>query len=105
MTKLQKKFGAKVKELRKKPGYTQEQLAELLNIGIRSLGKIETGNSFPSTENLEKIMEIFNIMPSEMFNFEHLQPKEDLKKLTLEIIDSNPDKIKEIYKLVKAITE
>ncbi|RAI10981.1 MAG: hypothetical protein DK841_07155 [Candidatus Melainabacteria bacterium] len=50
-------------------------------------------------------MEIFNIMPSEMFNFEHLQPKEDLKKLTLEIIDSNPDKIKEIYKLVKAITE
>ena len=55
MTKLQKKFGAKVKELRKKHGYTQEQLAELLNIGIRSLGKIETGNSFPSTENLEKI--------------------------------------------------
>ena len=105
MTKLQKKFGAKVKELRKKHGYTQEQLAELLNIGIRSLGKIETGNSFTSTENLEKIMEIFNIMPSEMFNFEHLQPKEDLKKLTLEIIDSNPDKIKEIYKLVKAITE
>ena len=49
--------------------------------------------------------EYFNIMPSEMFNFEHLQPKEDLKKLTLEIIDSNPDKIKEIYKLVKAITE
>lgn len=37
MTKLQKKFGAKVKELRKKHGYTQEQLAELLNIGIRSL--------------------------------------------------------------------
>ena len=47
------------KELRKAKGYTQEQLAEKLNIGVRSLGKIETGNSFPSMTTLEKIIETF----------------------------------------------
>lgn len=54
MTSFQNKFGARVKELRKSKKYTQEQLAEKLNIGVRSLGKIETGNSFPSMATLEK---------------------------------------------------
>jgi len=104
MTGIQKKFGARIKELRKARKYTQEQLAELLNIGVRSLGKIETGNSFPSTETLEKFIEVFNIPPSEMFDFEHLQPQGDLKNRTIQMINSHPDRITDIYKIVKALT-
>lgn len=104
MTALQKKFGARVRELRKKRGYTQEQLSEFLDIGIRSLGKIETGNSFPSTETLEKIISVFKISAQELFDFEYLQPEQDLKKLIFEMVDANPDKISDIYKVVKAVT-
>ncbi len=104
MISFQQKFGARIKELRKAKGYTQEQLAEKLNIGVRSLGKIETGNSFPSMTTLEKIIETFQIPTVELFNCEHLQPVQDLKKLTFEMINSNPDKIKDIYKIVKALT-
>jgi len=104
MTGIQKKLGARIKELRKSKNYTQEQLAELLNLGVRSLGKIETGNSFPSTETLEKIISVFNLTADEIFNFEHLQPPQDLKTITLNMIDLHPEKITDIYKVVKALT-
>lgn len=104
MAELQKQFGARVKELRKRKGYTQEHLAELSGIGVRSLGKIETGNSFPSPETLENMIKALGVSFVEIFDFEHLQPEKDLKDLTIKMIDSHPDKISDIYKLVKAIT-
>ena len=75
-----------------------------MGIGVRSLGKIETGNSFPSTETLENLIRALNVSTVEIFDFEHLQPTENLKDLTIQMIDSNPDKISDIYKIVKAIT-
>lgn len=103
MTEFQKKFGLRVKELRKQKGLTQENLAELLNIGVRSLGKIETGNSFPAPENLENIIKVLGTTPVEIFDFEHLQPPANLEKLTIDMVKSNPEKIEYIYKVVKAI--
>ena len=37
------------------------------------------------------------------FDFEHLQPLENLEELTINLIKENPDKIEYIYKVVKAI--
>jgi len=104
MTEFQKKFGARVKELRKRIGLTQENLAEKLGIGVRSLGKIETGNSFPSCETLEKLIIALNTTNTELFDFEHLQPQKELRKLIIEMLDQNPQKIPDIYKLIKALT-
>lgn len=103
MVGFQQKFGLRVRELRKSYGYTQEQLSELIGIGVRSLGKIETGNSFPSMETLEKLINVFQVPIVDFFDFEHLQPTKNLKELTFDMINSNPDKISEIYKVVRAI--
>lgn len=104
MGNFQKQFGLRLRELRKRKGLTQENLAELLSIGVRSIGKIETGNSFPSTETLEKIINVFEISPVELFDFEHLQSKDSLKDLIFDMVNSNPDKVQDIYKVVKALT-
>lgn len=104
MSGFQKNFGLRVKELRKRNNYTQDQLSEKLGIGVRSLSKIETGASFPSMDTLEKMIEIFEIPTAEFFDFEHLQPKTSLKELIFDMINSNPDKIQDIYKVVKALT-
>lgn len=104
MGNFQKQFGLRLRELRKRKGLTQENLAELLNIGVRSVGKIETGNSFPSTETMEKIINVFEISPVELFDFEHLQSKDSLKDLIFDMVNSNPDKVQDIYKVVKALT-
>ena len=103
MTGLQQKLGARIKELRKKREYTQEFLAEKLNIGVRSLRKIESGNGMPSGSTLEKLTIVLDITASELFDFEHLQAQSDLKELTFDMINSNPDKITDIYKLVRAV--
>ena len=87
MGNFQKQFGLRLRELRKRKGLTQENLAELLSIGVRSIGKIETGNSFPSTETLEKIINVFEISPVELFDFEHLQSKDSLKDLIFDMVN------------------
>ncbi|MBR2524974.1 helix-turn-helix transcriptional regulator [bacterium] len=103
MTGLQQKLGARIKELRKNKGYTQEILAEKLDIGVRSLRKIESGGGMPSGNTLEKLTCVLDVTASELFDFEHLQTSSDLKELVFNMINSNPDKITDIYKIVRAI--
>ncbi|MCM1338356.1 MAG: helix-turn-helix domain-containing protein [Muribaculaceae bacterium] len=103
MTGLRQKFGARIKELRKRKNWTQEYLAEIINIDTRSLRKIELGESFPSIVTLEKLLEILDVPTSELFNFEHLKSEADLRSELIDIINNNPDKIEDIYKVVKAM--
>ena len=49
---IKKLLGQRIKELRTGKGLTQEQLTEKLNIGQRTLSKIERGNAFVSAETL-----------------------------------------------------
>lgn len=104
MENFQEKFGIRVKQLRKKQNMTQEKLAEALGIGVRSIGKIETGKSFPSAKNIEKLIITLQTSPIELFNFEYIQPKSDIKKAIIEILEQNPAKLSDIYKIVKAMT-
>ena len=45
-----KKCGARIQQLRKAKGMTQEELSAVLGIGDRHLRKIESGERGPSTE-------------------------------------------------------
>ena len=54
--KLTTKFGKRLKELRKKAGLSQQQLAELVGMeSLNNISKLETGEQLPKKENLEKI--------------------------------------------------
>ena len=53
-------IGDKLKALRKSYGYTQEKLAQLLNVDQRTISNWENGISEPSLELLAKLCEIFN---------------------------------------------
>ena len=100
---FQQKFGLRVKEIRKRKGLTQEKLAEMISIGVRSLVKIETGNSFPSCDTLEKLIKALDTSNIEIFDFEHLQPDNEFRELIIDMMDSNHNKIIDIYKVVKAL--
>lgn len=58
-TELLKKFGLNVKIERLKKGLTQEQLAELMNIHLTYIARIETGKINMS---LGKILELANTL-------------------------------------------
>ena len=50
-----------LKEVRKEAGYTQKQLADLLNISQQSYSDYENGRTFPDKKTLLKISEVLNI--------------------------------------------
>ena len=65
-----KLFGKRIKELRKKSGYTQEQLSEKLGLFQKQIGNIETGNCFTTMNNLEKLSNIFDVEIKDLFESE-----------------------------------
>lgn len=53
-------LGAAIQQARAKKGYTQEQLAEMLNISLIHLANIEGGRRNPSVPLLFQMMELLD---------------------------------------------
>ncbi|MHC5229494.1 helix-turn-helix domain-containing protein [Enterococcus sp. LJL99] len=62
-------LSADIKAYRLKKKYTQQEVADRLNISRQSVSKWETGQSFPSIENLILLSELLN-MPLDFVNQE-----------------------------------
>jgi transcriptional regulator with XRE-family HTH domain len=54
-------FGERIRQARKKKGYTQSELAEIVGISTSSVGQFEVGKNKPTLENLVKISYACNI--------------------------------------------
>ena len=78
----------------------------MLNISQRTLSGIECGNNFLTAQTMEKILEVLEISPDELFYMEYLKSK---KEIVAELIDDiksqaeNEEKLRTLYKVVKAI--
>lgn len=101
--KLKSNIGKRIKEIRKKKGLSQEKLAELIDIEQNTLSCIETGNNFCTAETLEKIINALEVEPAELFNFGHQKDNETLLIEINSMLNKTPDKIPEVYKIIKAI--
>lgn len=100
----QKLFGKRVKELRKMRNLTQEQLSEQLGVFQKQIGNIETGTTFTTMGNLEKLANVLGVEISELFEFNHQKTREELISEISQIINNTPDsKLKIIYRLVKDV--
>lgn len=73
MDDIRKLIGKRVKELRKSKGYTQEVLAERMQIDTSALGRIEIGKRFPAPETIDKLCDALEIPYSVLFTFEHIK--------------------------------
>ncbi len=104
MENLKKQFGKRIKELREKKNYSQEQLAQIVNMEPRHISRIETGNSFTTIENIYKIAKALDVTMSSIFEFEH---KKDFKTIQDEIIkivkNSNNKELEIIFRIIKSI--
>ena len=58
-----------IKENRIKKGYTQEQLAELIDISWRQLQRIEKNENNTKISTLKKIIRILNIPDEDILKF------------------------------------
>ena len=62
------KFGDKLIPLRKKRGLSQEELAEKLNVSRQSVSKWESNNTYPETEKIVQICNLFNCSMDDLIN-------------------------------------
>lgn len=63
-------FTERLKELRKEKGYTQEQMANILEIGQSAYAKWENDRTEPSFENLIKLADFFDVSIDWLFGRE-----------------------------------
>ena len=63
----------KIKQARNVKGWTQEEVAEKLNITANAYGAIERGESHPTIPKLQKMCEVFEIELSELLESEETQ--------------------------------
>lgn len=59
-------LGERIKKLRKFKKLTQEQLAELVDIDVRQIARIEACESLPSIPTLLKFCSVFGISPNDI---------------------------------------
>ena len=99
-------FGNNLHSYRKLKGFSQEQLAEKLNISTKHLSTLETGKVFASAELIEKLSQVLNVSISSLFYTpeEKSYDESDFCKIS-QILEDEFDKslvtIKEKIKSVK----
>lgn len=100
---IKKQLGKRIREIRKKKGYTQEKLAELINIEPPSLSYIETGKFAPAVETLQKISEILETDIWEFYYFEN-RTHEDMVREITEAMKEDENLTKMFYSLFKTVS-
>ena len=70
-------FSEKLYELRKEKGFSQEELAEKLNVARQTISKWETGMTVPDTNNLIELSKIFGISIDEFVGNDEFIKKDD----------------------------
>ena len=76
-------FARNLKFFRQKCNYSQEKLAELIDASHATISNYETGEMWPSRQNLANLIEALKIHPYQLF----LDFSNDLDFLKLDIIE------------------
>lgn len=71
-----KKIGKFIAKKRQEKGFTQESLAEELDITNRSISKWERGICLPDAENMAKLCKTLNITYNELLNGENIKEQD-----------------------------
>lgn len=102
---VKKLLGLRIKQLRKNKKLTQFALGELIDIDQRQIAYLEGGNSFPSLKTLIKFSNVFGCKIQDLFNYEHLHDKVDVKtKIKEKISSMDNDTLKMLYQIADVVT-
>ena len=89
------KTGKFLQLLRKETGFTQEELAEKLNVSRRTVSRWETGTNMPDLDILMELSDLYEVDLREILSGERKSERmnEELKETVLQVADySNEEK-------------
>ena len=100
---IKKLLGKRLQEIRRYKKITQEQLAEYIDVDTSSISNIEVGRYYPTAENLEKILKVLDIRPSDIFLFEQHAKHDELINEMLEAMKKDVKLTRQMYKFFMSI--
>lgn len=77
---MQLNLGTKIRELRRRDGRTQDNLAEALGVTAQAVSRWESGGSYPDMEMIPAIANYFHISIDELFGY-HDEREEKIKAI------------------------
>ena len=97
-------LGARIKELRKSRGLSQNELSERIGIDAKHLSRIEVGNSYPSLDTLERISQALGVEIKDVFEFSHVTTRTELLQNIGKMLKvASLDDLKLIHKIVRSV--
>jgi len=104
MMTSKKLFGARIKSLRESKGWTQEYLAEKMNISPNYLSSIERGKENPTFDMLMKLSDSLEVEMWELFEFGHEVSRKELKEMLNRFVkETDEEKLKLAVKVMRAL--
>lgn len=77
---MQLNLGTKIRELRRRDGRTQDNLAEALGVTAQAVSRWESGGSYPDMEMIPSIANYFHVSIDELFGY-HDEREEKIKTI------------------------
>ena len=93
------KFGENLKILRTKKGYSQEQLAEKVNVSRQSVSKWETGESYPEMNNILELCKIFHCKINDLVHTDLIDIDSLDEEIKMKVVKFKEEKQKKIKAL------
>ncbi len=100
-----KLMGLRIKELRKRKGLSQEEVAEKAETSPNYVSRMERGTENPTLDMLIKISEALEVDMWELFDFKHQESSKALKEILWKIAGEiqDEDKLKIAVRLLRVI--
>ena len=99
-------IGERLREARLKKNYTQEKLAEILDVSVPFVSRIERGNSHISLKRLSEICSFLDVSEGYILNYTSSDSTRYLSQEFSELLEKCPaHKQRLIYNIAKIIAE
>ena len=102
-----KLLGQRIKSLRKMRGYTQEQLAEIIDINPKYLSSVERGEENPTLDLFLRLAKGLKVDLYEIFQFEHegKAPQRLRKKLETLVAAAKEEDLARLTRVLEALVD
>ena len=77
-------LGAKIRELRKKRGISQEVLAQYLGVTFQAVSKWENGTAMPDVPLIPALASFFGVSTDELFDYNRLEAEKKVEEICWE---------------------